>query len=717
MRIPVPASRLARYELRRFRGPLPKIALVFVLIIPLLYGAIYLTANWDPYGRLDHLPVAVVNSDQPVTYDKKNVQAGQDFVNNLLAKKDFAYSVVSEQQALAGLRQGDYYLAIIVPADFSANLVSGAGDDPERAQIMLRRNDANGFVIGSITARAQDSITRAVDESAQASYFDAVFANLATIRSGLSDAATGAGQLADGATAADEGAAKVASGASSATAGSASLASGAHQLADGLHTARTGSASLAGGLRTLKSGSADVATGAGKVADGTQQLDDAVVPVLTDLQQNLPQIQSHAKQAGNALEDVSSGLADRTDSISADLSSAADSLDRLAKDNPSLAHDANFQRARDRVDSAAKRSGELAGTTQDAAKDVHTINGKIQSTGDLTKPVTEAKDKLVALNDGARQVAAGARKVRDGTASASSGADSLAGGVASASTGADKLATGADTLHSGLAQLSTGAADLHTGTTKLAAGANELHVKLASAVERIPVLSQDQQDKAVQVLSSPADVTMQVDNPAGVYGRGLAPMFFSIAIWVFGISVFLVVRPISGRALAGRARPWRLALTGWLPIGIFAVLGALLMLGVVWLFLGLAPVHPVMIIGLTVLGALCFSAIAHLLRTALGTPGSSILLVWLILQLTSAGGTYPAPVLPAFFQAVAPWMPMTYLIDAYRVVISGGEFTHLARDATILVLGSLLALGLGVLVVRRRQQFGHRDLHPPLVSP
>jgi len=236
-------------------------------------------------------------------------------------------------------------------------------------------------------------------------------------------------------------------------------------------------------------------------------------------------------------------------------------------------------------------------------------------------------------------------------------------------------------------------------------------------VDRVPAVNADDQAEAVQVLSSPADVTMQVDNPAGVYGRGLAPMFFSIAIWVFGISVFLVVRPITGRALAGRARPWRLALTGWLPIGVFAVLGASAMLGVVWLFLGLAPVHPLMIVGLTVLGALCFSSIAHLLRSALGTPGSSILLVWLILQLTSAGGTYPAPVLPAFFQAIAPYMPMTYLIDGYRVVISGGELAHLAQDATILLIGTVLALGLGVLVVRKRQQFALRDLHPPLVTP
>ncbi|MCW2810130.1 MAG: putative transporter permease protein, partial [Friedmanniella sp.] len=209
----VPAARLARYELRRFRGRIPRISLLFVLVIPLLYGAVYLTANWDPYGHLDRLPVAVVNDDQPARVNGETITAGADFVTSLHEKNTFAWRDVSDAEATRGLREGDYYLAVYVPADFSANLVSGQGDDPQRARIMLRRNDANGFVIGSITSSAQNSITRAVDDSAVASYFDAVFANLATIRNGLQDAATGAGQLADGTRSAQQGADGLAAGA------------------------------------------------------------------------------------------------------------------------------------------------------------------------------------------------------------------------------------------------------------------------------------------------------------------------------------------------------------------------------------------------------------------------------------------------------------------------------------------------------------------------
>ncbi len=270
-----PISRLARFELRRFRGPLPKIALIFVALVPVLYGAIYLTANWDPYGRLDQLPVAVVNTDRPTTFQNKQIHAGRDFVNSLLAKKSFDWHQTDQADADQGLREGRYYLVVNVPADFSTNLVSGAGDDPERAKITIRRNDANGFVVGSITNSAQNSIARAVDESAEASYFDAVFANLKVIRSGLQDASTAAGKLATGAASARDGAAKLDTGAAGAAKGAKSLSTGAGTLSSGLDTAKTGSADLSKGLKTLDTRSGQLATGAAKVARGTQQLDDS----------------------------------------------------------------------------------------------------------------------------------------------------------------------------------------------------------------------------------------------------------------------------------------------------------------------------------------------------------------------------------------------------------------------------------------------------------
>ena len=56
--------RLALSELKRMTGGiLPKLTIMAMVMVPLLYGAVYLYANWDPYGNLDQLEAAVVVED------------------------------------------------------------------------------------------------------------------------------------------------------------------------------------------------------------------------------------------------------------------------------------------------------------------------------------------------------------------------------------------------------------------------------------------------------------------------------------------------------------------------------------------------------------------------------------------------------------------------------------------------------------------------------
>jgi putative membrane protein len=712
-----PASRLARYELRRFRGTMPRVALVFVLLVPLLYGAIYLTANWDPYGKLHDLPVAVVNEDAGTTVGGKRLDAGADLVANLHEGRAFDWHDADATEAAHGLAEGDYYLTVTIPSDFSADLVSGQGDDPQRAKIDLRRNDANGFVVGSITNSAQNTIARAVDASAEESYFTSVFANLATIRSGLVDAADGSGTLATGLKDAHTGSTRLAKGSASAESGAKDLSTGASSLASGLDTANTGATSLASGLKQLDTGSGTLATGARQVADGTQQLSDTVVPPLTALEKTLPGIEKNAGAVTTGVNDIAQDATGRTDSVAADLDQASGDLDALVRDHPELKDDPAFRRLTTRVASASDRADDIATTAGTAATTTGRISAAVTKAGEVTPGITKAKNDVVRLNAGAQQVATGASTLHTSIATASTGASSLATGISRADTGAGEVAVGADSLYDGLVTLHDGTTSLDAGLGRLATGADTLHTQLLKGAQRIPVVTPAQQADAVQVLSSPADVTTTIDNPATYYGRGLAPLFFGIALWVFGISVFLVVRPITGRSLAGRASPLRLALAGWLPIAAVATVAGWIMAGVVWLFLGLDPVRPGLLLGVVTLGALCFSAIAHLLRTALGTAGSSLLLVTLILQLSAAGGTYPSPLLPPFFAAIGPYLPLTYLIDAFRVTISGGLLGHLGRDVLVLGVVAALVLGLTLLVVRRRQQFALKDLHPPLTAP
>ena len=60
--------RLAMAELRRLTsGPLLRLALAAMLVIPTLYAGLYLYANRDPYANLRDIPAAVVVEDAGTT--------------------------------------------------------------------------------------------------------------------------------------------------------------------------------------------------------------------------------------------------------------------------------------------------------------------------------------------------------------------------------------------------------------------------------------------------------------------------------------------------------------------------------------------------------------------------------------------------------------------------------------------------------------------------
>ncbi|TKV58477.1 YhgE/Pip domain-containing protein [Nakamurella flava] len=720
--------RLAGFELRRFRGTVPKLALVFVTLIPLLYGALYLWSNWDPYGKLDQIPVAVVNQDQAVTGPNDAVvDAGDRFVAQLQNEKIFDWKFTDEATARKGLAEGHYYLVILVPPDFSANLASGSGTDPRRAIMQVRRDDANGYVVGLLSASVQDKLEAAVDRAAIGAYFDAVFANLDQIRGNLDQAASAAGQLGSGAQSALDGSNQLATGLTSAKGGADQLVTGltdaktgSTNLVSGAQQAQSGASSLSSGLSSLQTGANDLVSGSQRVADGNNTLASAVVPILNDAAALGPQIATAGQNVAAGAAQVTSLVSTGANSLNSQLTTANTALNQLRNQYPNDPAVESLTSTLIAIDGTGAGLAAAAGQINTAAATVNQVAADVNSQAS-GGAFSQAAQQITDLASGAQQVASGASQLSGGIDQAASGAASLDTGLQSLSSGATQLdsgigslQTGAQSLSDGIGQLQTGTTSLTDGLTQLQSGATQLQQQLSAGAARIPALSPDQQQDAAQVLSAPVELQETVDNPAGVYGRGLAPFFFAIAIWVFGISVFLVMRPISLRALAGRASSLRIAFAGWLPIVGLCLLGSWILLLVSWFALGLNPVNVGGAFGLVALAAIAFTAIAHLLRTALGVVGSAITLVLLMVQLTGSGGLYPVETLPLPLRVIHPYLPMSYLIDGFRIVFTGGPTDHLWRDVAVLTGTAVLALGLTVFAVSRRRRFSVRDLHPVL---
>jgi putative membrane protein len=176
----------------------------------------------------------------------------------------------------------------------------------------------------------------------------------------------------------------------------------------------------------------------------------------------------------------------------------------------------------------------------------------------------------------------------------------------------------------------------------------------------------------------------------------------------------MVLRPLNPRALASTAPAWRVALAGWLPAVALAVAQAGVVIAVLWLRLGFEAAHWAGLLGFLALTAAAFTAVVQWVNARFGPVGRIIALVLLMLQLTSAAGTYPIETSPRFFQVVQPLLPMPWAVRALRHLISGGSLAPVWQGCAVLAAFGAGALVLTALAARGNRVWTIKRLHPVL---
>lgn len=708
-------SHFLRYEFRRFKG-LSRVALVFILLVPSLYGGIYLAANWDLYDNIDQVRVAVINHDRPAKFESVEVRGGEQFVQALKDRPVFDWVFLDDDdEAASGLADGEYFMTITVPEDFSANLTSVGNYDPRRAKLILHRDDANGFIIGTLTGKAEDALAKTLDASVADAYFRALFGSLDQIKNGMVGAATGAGQLSDGLD-------KV-------TSGVALLHDEVTGAAERVAAAKGGLAGVEENLTKVEGAIDQAGEGMGKVRDGALTIGvntasavgevrtaaGYVSQLATHSLETIPAARQQAQQlvADHALiTGGETGLLIKHRHHSNQASRAGQAL--LAT-HPELAEDPNVQDLLNELAEDRRILDQLAERIAAVESSASAIKAQLDSV-DVEGAARGATAALDNARTSAEAAAGGVERISEGTKQVDGSLTDVRDALRSLTGGARELAAAAPQALDGALKLSDAIGTLNTAMPQLAEGAHKLAEGLDEGAKRLPDLTDAEQQSLAVTMSSPVEFEQVVDHDAKYYGRGLAPMFFSIALWIVTVSAFLVVRTISGRALTGRGNPLRIAATGLGPLAAVSLVGALAMGLGLWPLLGIDPVHPWLYLLLLTVASLSFIALAYAVRIAAGSPQTAIFLVWLVLQLAACGGVFPVTMLGPFFRALAPVSPMWYSVTAFRVAISGGQLSTYWMCIGVLGAIFVASTAVSVLLVRRRQRFRMRDLHPPMVT-
>lgn len=674
-----PSPSLPWFELARFRrSRITRAAVLAVAIVPLFYGALYIWANLDPTGRLDNVQAAVVNEDEMIEAagqdgKKQPVAVGRELAANLIgddSRNNYDWLLTDAADARAGLADGTYKAVLTIPEDLSKAATSTSGDPSAAVQgrLDLKTNDAVNFVNGQIADRILDAAKSSLNAQVTETYLGNLYLGFTDIKASLEEAADGAGQLADGA---------------------GELTDGAGQLDDGARALADGNRQLAAGAGELDSGANELAEGLGTITDRTRGL-----PGQTEqLADGAEQVAGGVGEINDLVQGLADGLTSNTGPIVDRLGDLEDSL-RTAAQTCRNSGTPGDQCAN--LDAAADAAAQAAGQVDGLAGQVETGAGQVRE-----------------LNDGAQRVAQGNRRLADsvpalvgGLQDASDGAGQLASGTGQLADGARDAADGADQLASGTGQLVDGAGALRDGALELQSG-------LSDGSEQVPDYTEDERDQLAKTAATPVTDAADRLNKVSSYGEGLAPYFMALALWVGAMSIYLLLRPLSARAVASAAGSVRTALAGFVPGAALSLVQAVLLVGVLLGVVGVGASQPWLLLGLAVLTGLVFTAINQTFIAWFGGAGRFLAIVFVCLQLTAAGGTYPIETSPSFFGFLHSLLPMTYAVHGFRAATAGGT-EGVAFDAFILVVFALLALGATALAAKRRQRVSITRLHPTL---
>ena len=198
------------------------------------------------------------------------------------------------------------------------------------------------------------------------------------------------------------------------------------------------------------------------------------------------------------------------------------------------------------------------------------------------------------------------------------------------------------------------------------------------------------------------------------YGTGFAPYFIGLGMWVGCLMITFLIRAMNNRLLMSRASSISAVLSSYIPMASIAILQVMMLLAFVQFGLGLNVNFPLQYYLFGLLTALCFMAIAQFVRAAMGSSGLVVLVVLLMLQLCTAAGTFPIESELPVFNVLNPLLPMTYVVQGFRMAMCGLDPSYMASSAVVLGGFTLTFLVLSTLLAHHRRRISMSVLHPKI---
>lgn len=662
------------------------VALVIVMglsIIPALYAWFNIMSNWDVYGpnATSQMKIGVFSEDEGIAIKSLELNIGEKVVEGLKTNDLIGWEFTDNKEAaIEGVYSGEYYAALIIPEDFTVDMISFIGGDIENPTIQYYENSKKNAIATKITSKAQ----KAVQEQVNVTFIETLTEVVAKASEALTGMETSDGGLMN------------------------TTLNRLHEMDDSLST-------YVNLLNTL----ALVTDSAGDLVESSQAMIPNVESILESSQSTVSGMQGSVLSASRTADALATLMSMSFDNLIKQMEGVSEQVDQL----PAIGSYVKASEVIDQLEPVLDHLESILGTVsgQDTSQlqlAIENLRGSmdsIKSNADMTQEELASLQKVLSerlknvvqetkavsssfSNNIAPQLKNVVYNVQDVLVETNSMLNSIDGNFSGINLALEDYKITLDQGTTNISETARSIEEIQGKLQNIISGLEELNDN--EAYQEVLELFENNPQMIAQFISSPVEMNTEAVYPISSYGSQMAPFYTVLALWVGGLIVMALVhvhvKP--HHDIPADLKPYQAYFGRYITYFLICSAQATItVLGDLY-FVQIQCVHPF----LFWVGAMCisfaFSLLMYSLTVALGNVGEGIAVILLVIQVAGGGGTFPVEVLPEAFQMIYKFLPFGYAMDAMKECVGGFyRFTYV-KCLAVLGIVVLISLFIGLVV-------------------
>ena len=678
------------------RNPVAIIIVLGICIIPSLYAWVNIKACWDTYNNTSTIPIAVVNNDKGSALNDKEINVGNDVVEELKNNKKIGWEFVSEKEADLGLVDGTYYAMIQIPEDFSKDLTSIVSGDIKKPEIIYKVQTKSNPVAVKIAGAAKTSLIDQVTSNFIKTVNETIFSLANDIGEKADENKDKIIKLKDSIILLDENMDLVLS----ALDGTNNLSI---NISDFLLEIENIVPEITSGLEAAVNINNETAISADNSRNILNNTIDNLGFNLESIKDTNERIQMQLEALQNSsdnnlVSDIKSTLNDINKTIKTMNESVTSTISFLEKVN-SIIQNAE-------VSNLIASLQNLQSKLESVQDKIQTFQNDISSTSnDLSITLSSLSESFADINNNIISV------IQHYNSNIKEELNNMFNNLIATIDDANYLINQSKGLASEIDEFintaSEGSELTAEMTKKLSERLNEFkdHIDLLS--EKLKLVDNNHLINIVSILqsnpsfmgefiSAPFDIVDEAIYEIPNYGSAMAPVYTVLSLWVGGLMLTAILKTEVTDFEGSEKLTLRQKYFGKMITFVFLALiqGLIVSVGNK-LILNIYTVNTTLMILFALATSFTFSIIIYTLVAIFGNVGKALSIIFMIVQLAGSGGSYPIQVDPLIFRILQPFFPFTYSLGGFREAIAGPLASSVIIDFVVLGAISILFILFG----------------------